>query len=247
MNKQIQRAKREVKRILKENSGIVEFAYVYGSALTKKDPNDIDILFVVENDNFKDKILSKINKEKEIVYKKYKDTIIHIQPIQSISSWWRLILKGEPWMIDSLNNPLILKDSKKILKEVSELVFKEFTFKKDEAAENLLERSDKYFTQNKNLLLESLSEISEAATEAIQIFLIFKNKVILNKEKIIYEIEKNHKDEINKPVLDFYKEITDLEEKILKSSLTEFTAENIDYYQEKAHMIINYIEKVISK
>jgi len=247
MNAKINRAKREVKRIIKQNPKVVEFAYIYGSALTKKDANDIDILFVVKDENFKDKVLKGVNNEREEVSKKYKDTIIHIQPVQSMSSWWRLILKGEPWIIDSLNNTLILKDSNHILKEISEMVRREFTFKKEETAENLMERSEKYFTENKNYLLDGLSELSEATTEAMQIFLIFKDKVILSKRKIISEIEKNHRDEVNKAALDDYKEIIDLEEKALKGTLTEFSAENIDDSQEKSKAIINHIEKVISK
>jgi len=247
MNKGIILAKKEVRRILKKFLGIIEFAYIYGSALTKNNPNDVDVLFVVKDENFKEEILFKINYEIKLVYKKYKDTLIHIQPIQNISSWWRLILKGEPWMIDSLSNPMILKDSSKVLKEVSEMVSKELTFKKEEIVEDLIERVEGYFTENKNSLLRGLSEISEAATEAMQIFLIFNDKIVLNKEKIILEIEENYSGKIKKEIIDFYREIIDLEEKVLNGTLTEFTSENLEYYKEKAGKVISYLEEVISK
>jgi len=91
-----------------------------------------------------------------------------------------------------------------------------------------------------------LTEISEATTEAMQIFLIFKDKVIFNKRKIILEIEQDYKKEINGLII-YYKEIVDLEEKVLNGTLTNFTSENINHYKEKAQRIVNYIERTIVK
>ena len=247
MNKKILLAKKEVNKILKKFPKAIDLAYIYGSALTKPDPNDIDVLFVVKDVNFNKQMLERINLERKLVYDKYKNTIIHIQPIKSVSSWWKLILKGEPWTIDSLKNPLILKDSGKILKDILKIVSKNLTFKKEEIVESLLNRVDGYMTENKNLLLKGLSEVSELSTEAMQIFLIFNNKVVLNKEKIIQEIEKNYLNKIDKEILDYYKEIVDLEIKALNGTLTEFSSENIEHYKEKAERIVKYLEDTLSK
>jgi len=244
MNKNIRLAKKEVKRILRKSE--VGMAYIYGSSLAKKDPYDIDILFVIEDDDFKEENIEKIEKEKEKVYSKYKDCIIHIQPLQPLSQWWRLILKGEPWIIDSLKKPLIIKDSKKILKNASEMVNKGFTFQREETADHLLERSQNCLVEINQDLLKSLIDLSEATTEALGLFLVFQDKVVFNKDKIIKLIEGKYKDKIHPAVIEDYKEIVDLEKKMLNGNLTEFTAENLEHYQEKAQRIISYIEKIIA-
>jgi hypothetical protein len=134
-----------------------------------------------------------------------------------------------------------------MLQEIAKLIKNENLYKKEERAEKLIERSDIYLNGNRQLLLNSLTLLSDAATEAAQILLLFDNKFILNKKRIVEELEKNYTKKISLEMIGNYKEIVDLEEKAEKGSLSEFTAENLDYYLDKTKRFINKVENMLSK
>ncbi|MFB6246508.1 MAG: hypothetical protein ABEI74_02885 [Candidatus Pacearchaeota archaeon] len=246
MNKKIQKAKKEIRELAKKYPEEIDFAYIYGSSIDKKDPHDIDVMIIAEDREFqKREVMQEIDKKRKELQNKHEDVFIHVQSVQPLSNWWKLILKGEPWVIDSLRNCLIVIDNEKTLKEVSELVKRNSTFKRKELAENLIKRSQDNFLENKNILLRGITDLSEAATEALQLLLIFNDKVIVDKKRIIKEVENNFSKKISKPNINTYKEIIDLEEKMIKGSLNEFTAENLEYYEGKVSSLIGNVEKSI--
>ena len=246
-NHNLQTAIKEAKQLVKKHPKEIEAAYIYGSILEKKDANDADIMLIIKDDPETIKGLYKIQEEIESVFEenKKKGVIIHIQPPKPISLWWRLLLEGEPWVVTSLQNPLIIKDSKNIVREASKLVEKGILFKKEEKAEKLLERAEQRLIKNRELLLHSISLLSEAATEAAQIFLLFDNKLLLSKKKIAFELLK-HSEKLGKETINTYEEIVDLEEKMEKGLLTGFTAENLEHYEEKVDSFIRKIENIIT-
>ena len=164
-----------------------------------------------------------------------------------LSRWWYLVLEGEPWILNSLKEIIIVYDKKGIIEEVSKLIKNENVYKKEERAEKLIERSDTYLFKNRQSLLNSLTTLSEAATEAAQILLLFDNKFILNKKRIIEELEKNYTKKISIEMIGNYKEIVDLEEKMERGSLSEFSAENLDYYLDKVKKFIFKVENMLAK
>lgn len=229
----------------------IEAIYVFGSSIKKKNAYDIDVMIIV-NDTKKvmDREIKVLENVCDILERSAakKGIMFHFQPIKVLSKWWHLLIEGEPWIISSLKNILVIYDKKDMLKEVRGFIKKEHLYKKEERAEKLLERSDKTHFKNRQLLLNSIINLVNAGTEAAQILFLFDNKFILNKNKIVNELNKPHyKKKIGSDEVGSYKELVDLEEKMEKGTLSEFSAENLDYYLEKIKNFINKVEAVIGK
>jgi len=229
----------------------LESIYVYGSAVTKKSANDIDVIIIINDSGVlpPNEIISLIEKFCDIIEKigEEKNLTFHFQPLKMLSKWWDLVLEGEPWIVSSLKQPWVIYDKRGLIIEVSRLVNEEKLYHKEEKAEKLMERSDNSFIKNRQLLLNSLAILAAAATEAAQILLLFDNKLILNKKKIAEELERNYTKTIGSEIIGNYEEIIDLEEKMEKGALSEFTAENLDYYLDKMKRFIARIEEMLSK
>jgi len=235
---------------LQKFKSVIEAIYVYGSAVSRNNANDIDTLIVLnDSSEIKPEILDEIEQTCGLIEDEAKksDFIFHFQPLKMLSRWWYLVLEGEPWILNSLKEILIVYDKKGIVQEVSNLIKNEKLYKKEERAEKLIERSDIYLYKNRQLLLNSLTILSDAATEAAQILLLFDNKFILNKKRIIEELEKNYTRKISLEMIGNYREIVDLEEKMEKGSLSDFSAENLDYYLDKVKKFIGKVESMLAK
>ncbi|MGB9708013.1 MAG: hypothetical protein ACPLXC_01645 [Candidatus Pacearchaeota archaeon] len=229
----------------------IEAIYIYGSAVTKQEANDIDTLIIINDSGVPPapQIIDSIEKTCGMIEEqgKKQGLTFHFQPLKTLSKWWHLVLDGEPWIVSSLKQPWIIYDKKDLIIEVSRLVNKELLFRKEERAEKLMDRSDAYFVKNRRLLLDSLRLLADAATESAQILLLFDNKLILNKKRIVEELEKSYVKTIGDEIVGNYKEIIDLEEKMEKGALSEFTAENLDYYLDKTKRFIVKVEERLSK
>lgn len=242
--------KRALSPLLKYSEWL-EAIYVYGSAITKKSANDIDIMIVINDSGVPPApgIMTLLEKECGRIEEKGRrqGMTFHFQPIKMLSRWWSLLLDGKPWIVSSLEHVFVIHDKKNLLGEVSKIVRGEILYRKEERAEKLIERSDSYALKNRQLLLISLTTLANAATEAAQILLLFDNKLILNKERIIGELERGYVKEIGEEIIGNYKEIIDLEEKMEKGALSEFSAENLDYYLEKMKKFIAKVEDMLGK
>ncbi len=242
--------KEQLKPLLKHSQWI-EAIYVYGSAVTKRLANDIDTMIILNDSSMppSPEIIQEIEKTSlEIEQEsRKKEIIFHFQPIKMLSKWWYLVLENEPWIISSMKETIIVFDKKNLIKQVSKLIKGTALYKKEEKAEKLMERSELYLIKNRQLLLDSLATLANAATEAAQILLLFDNKIILNKKRISDELDLMYRKSIGEEIIGNYKEIIDLEEKMEKGSLSEFSAENLDYYLEKTKKFINKVEGMLSK
>jgi predicted nucleotidyltransferase len=228
----------------------LEAVYVYGSAVTKGKANDIDVMIIINDSlKFSPVIIDQIEMEAGIIEDdaKKQGMIFHFQPIKMLSKWWHLVLDGEPWIISSLKKVLVIYDKADVVLEISKLIRNEHMYKKEERAEKLIERSEIYSFKNRQLLLSSLHLLSDAATEAAQILLLFDNKFMLNKKKITEELERNYQKILGDEIIGNYKEIVDLEEKSDTGALSEFSAENLDYYLDKVKKFIAKVESMLSK
>lgn len=228
----------------------LEIVYVYGSAVSKGESNDIDVMIIVSDvEGVNDFAVDLIEKEcgmiEEIARKKegYK---FHFQPVKLLSKWWHLLIEGEPWIISSLKNTHIFFDKNDLIKEIQGYITKNIIYNREEKTEKLIQRSDNSIVKNRQTLLQSVSLLANASTEAAQILFLFNNKLILNRKRIAQELI-SFKNNIGQENIDTYIQIIDLEEKIEHGTLSEFTCSNLDYYAKKIKNFINAVEMIISQ
>ena len=237
------------KPLLKKKK-LIEAVYIYGSFVTSDKPGDIDIM-VVANDieGVKKKDLNEMQSICKKITKKGKnnDLKFHFQPIKLLTDWWHSLVQGEPWLITSLQDIKVIYDDKGLIKEVHDFLDKGKLFNKEERAERLMERSERSELKNRELLLDSIQNLSNAGTEIAQILLLVDNQFSLDKEDIAKKLSKNYKEELGEEIIGNYREIIDLEEKMKKGVLSEFSGENLDYYLGKINVFIKKVETILGK
>ncbi len=213
--------------------------WIYGSAVKTKHPHDIDVLVLLDDTgDLKEKGILEIEKEMQgIKGSAKKDKLnLHFQPPKFLTSWWALIQKGEPWIITSLKNFQIVYDETGYIKLVSGLIKKGIIHHRDEKAERLAARANRYYFDNRDLMLEALEELFQAAVEAAQIFLMFSSRMAFGPERITEELDRL---KIN---TDAFVEIYDLADKARKGVLSEFSGANLDFYSRKVNRFIDMLE-----
>lgn len=227
----------------------VEVVYVYGSAISKGEANDIDVIIIVDDtDRVNEFAVDLIEKECGFIEEKAKKQgfRFHFQPVKLLSKWWHLLIEGEPWIVSSLKNTYIFYDKRNLVKEIQDYIGKNILYKREEKTERLIERSSNSIIKNRQILLQAVSTLSNASTEAAQILFLFENKLFLNRKKIGDEL-KRYENRVGKENVDTFVQITDMEEKIEHGTLSEFTAENLEYYFEKTKNLINQIELILAQ
>ncbi len=226
----------------------IKLIYLYGSSTKSIKPKqDIDILIIIDDTlEVSDLTVERIRQEvTKITYMLKKEKLLlHVQPLKSLSFWWKLLIEGEPWIITSIQNNIVIYDKDNLMPEIKKFVNKKLIYSKSELAEKLLEKAEKTLILNRDLLLETALDLSDAATEAAQLLLLFDNKWVFNKTKILKLLKKKYKESLD---LDAYEEIIDIEEKIKKGVLTEFTGKNLHYYIIKIKYFISQIENQVLK
>lgn len=227
----------------------IEVIYVYGSAISRGEANDIDVIIIVDDtDRVNEFAVDLIEKECGFIEEKAKKEgfRFHFQPVKLLSRWWHLLIEGEPWIVSSLKHTYIFYDRRNLVKEIQWYIGRNILYKREEKTERLIERSSNSIIKNRQTLLQAVSTLANAATEAAQILFLFENKLFLNKRKIADELVK-HEGKLGKENIDTYIQIIDLEEKVEHGTLSEFTAENLDYYTEKIKSLINRIEFILAQ
>jgi len=236
---------------LLQRKELLEAVYVYGSSISGAGtPSDIDVLVILNDTKpVRESYIQSIEKACEKIKEagKKQRMEFHFQSPKRLSRWWHTLIEGEPWIISSLGNPIIVYDRKGIVREVCGFIKKEHIYNKEEKAEKLLERSDSTALHNRQILLGTIANLSNAGTEAAQILLLFDGKFILNKKAIADELERGYVKTLGRDVVDTYTEIVDLEEKISRGTLSEFSAENLDYYLERLKVFIGKVEEMLGK
>jgi len=233
----------KIKSVLKPllDKKCISLAYVYGSFISSKEFRDIDILIVYDDFSCTSFELKKLEKKAEAIQTSQKLNL-HIQPLKGLSKWWGLIIEGEPWIISSIKNCLPILDRGNILKEIRDLVKVEKTYNREHRATLLLESSDRLQLENREILLKSISTLSHIAVEAAQIYFLLKKRALFGKEDIASAAENE-----SQPDFQILREIIDLESKMERGHLSEFTAENFDYYLSKLTTFILFIEEELGK
>ena len=211
----------------------IELVYVYGS-FKSGDYKDVDVLVVVEDGLKKEKLLlvnaaiQKIKRDSKIDF--------HFQGVKSLGAWWRAIIDGEPWILTSLKSSIVLFDKLSVMEHMKDLIEKEKTYNRENRIDALIESSNNYDVEIREILLKSISDLSSIATEVAQIYLLKRNIVAVNKRKILKYLEKFV------DYYDVYNDIIDLESKVNRGFLTEFTSENLEHYLEKIKLFVKKLE-----
>lgn len=235
---------KELCRPLKDHEPLVMAVWLFGSSLRKGKAHDIDVMVLVDDtgDLTKEK-LAQIDSTVARIKERSKEEKVnlHFQPAQLLTKWWGLMQNGEPWVITSFKDYRVIFDETDYVSLISKLLEKGYIHNKDEKAERLIERTDRYLMDNRENLLSTVDELYLAATEAAQVFLMFRNKMTFKTEKIAKELIDA---KINPSV---YMEISDLAGKARRGTMSEFTGKNLDYYAAKVGRFINMLESVLLK
>jgi len=217
-------------------------AWIYGSAVKVKKPHDIDVLVLLDDTGgLKEKDVVEIEGDmKHIRESAKKEKLnLHFQPPKFLTRWWALIQKGEPWVITSLKNFQTIYDETGYLTLISGLIKKGIIYHRDEKAERLATRANRYYFDNRDLMLEALEELYMAIVEGAQIFLMFNSKMAFGPDRIIREMTKM---KINTGT---FVEMADLADKARKGVLSEFSGANLDYYSGKVNLFIDRLEDML--
>lgn len=232
---------------LLEHKPYTMIIYVFGS-ITRGDfrpRSDIDLIVVFDDTKpGSEAAAAKLEAEISGIQEKSNKAKLNLsfQKLMPLSTWWDLIRDGEPWLVSSLENPLILYDETGYVNLISRLVHKGHIYNRYEKAEKLIERTYSYEIKNREALLAAVTELFLAAVEAAEIYLLSRGKVIFEPKKMVSELEREGiKSE-------GFHDIVDMMEKVNKGVLSEFSGENVDHYQEKIIGFVNEIEdKIIKK
>jgi len=240
----------EIKEVCKPLSEKIFFPFVkavwiFGSAIKKNKPTtDIDI-FVLVDDTIKDyeTLLKSLNFTLSRITEKAdkKKLNLHIQKPMQLSFFWSLLIKGEPWAVTSVKNPIIIYDRSKYLPLIQKLLSGKKMVGADIKAERLVARSKNLLTHNRELRLEFVSELFNAAEEAVQIFLSSQGKIAFESKKLLAELKKLSPHAVS----DIYFEMMILDEKQEKGTLSDFSGEELDYYTDKIRFFIKETEAIL--
>lgn len=212
------------------SGGFIKAIWIFGSCVRKKG-NDIDI-FVLYDDtqgNSKEKLallesrISRINSLTKLP--------LHFQRPIGLGLFWSLLIKGEPWTITSLKDPLIIYDPSDFIPLIKRLLRMKRPLGEDIKAERLVARAEDLLTDNRELRVMLVEELFLAAKEAAQIFLASIGEVVFEPKRILKELRKYSNPEV-------YFQIMNLNQKASKGTLSEFTGEDLDYYTYKIREFI---------
>ena len=241
--------KKELKPLLAFRR-ILKAVWLYGSSVYSNNPNDLDVLIVLDDSKDigkidllrLDAVINELSGKK--VKKGSKEADIHVQSPKLLSSFWHLLISGEPWVYTSLKYVKPIYDPSNFVRELNKFVGKNIVYGSGEKSEKFLQRSEDYLLKNKDLFVDAISNLKEIGVEAAQILLMFDNKMFFDPKKIISYLEKNYSDKLGY-TLGTLKEIVDLDNKADKGYLSVFTGENIQYYNNELRVFVDKVQEVI--
>jgi len=240
----ITRTKKLLKPI-KKYKPFLKIVYIFGSVARNeaKKTSDIDIMVIYDDTKSNsEKVSEEIRAEMKEMKESAKKIKLNIsfQDLMGLTDWWSLVREGEPWVISSLDKPYTIYDDTGYLKLISSIVQKHHVYNRPEKVERLVDRTFSYTIRNREILLDALAELFLASVEAAQIFLISKGTISFDPKKMVIGLQK-----YKIQTLDYFIDIVDLMEKVNKGVLSEFSAENVDHYQEKIRAFVNELEENI--
>lgn len=225
--------------------------FIYGSSIKKLEKgHDIDILVLFNEEKAERDDIQKLDLFIDLITEKAKkqDLILHFQPPKSLSLWWKLISKAEPWAISAIRKSIIIYDPVDYLKLIKDLVAKGELYSIDEKAERLMARAIERLFEVRERLLKAAYELLQAMTIASQIMLSYLNVYTTSATETKKALEK-YKDKLglkDKFIQDF-DDLLKMNIKIYKGTLSEFGAAEIDAWRKRIHEYIKESENILLK
>jgi len=247
----------ELEKIIKEISepltkikGVVGI-FIYGSSVVKGVVKGHDVDYLVIYDDLIEKVeIEKINFYLELMKLKAtrKEIILHIQPIKPLSLWWKLIKRAEPWIISAIRKSIIIYDPLDFLKLTKKLIEEGKLYSIEEKMERMMARAIEELIGVREKLAKAPYKLLECLTICGQMMLSYlgiyttsanetRNMLIKHKERL----------KISNKFIEDYTELIRINEKIMKGTLSEFKASEIDFWIEKIKEHIKNTEAILIK
>ncbi|OIO40077.1 hypothetical protein AUJ10_03920 [Candidatus Pacearchaeota archaeon CG1_02_31_27] len=252
---------REIKNFLKPLSkiDIVKSFWIYGSSVEKIKKNekfslkhDIDVIIIYDDtrEDFKEEELKQILLNEDFIEKESekKNMKFHFQPLRSLSSFWRLLKKGEPWMISSIKNSMVLYDPSNLIVLIKNLLNENKIYSREEKSERLLERAkEKLKNVREKLLIEVPAELLGIVTKSLQIVLMQKDIFVSSTRDCMILIKELENYGLETKYIDFYNELVDLNRKIERGTLSEFNGKDFQKWFSKVELFVLRMETLMVK
>lgn len=248
MNQEQQQQVAELCSPLKEDIGpYLKAIVVYGSAARKErvEGSDIDVLILLDDtrSDFDDGVYRKGKQLVNQIQEDAPDELdLHFQPPKPLSSWWDLLISGEPWVMTSMTDAQAIYDPSGYIQLTKRLIEEGEMHGTTERAQRLMKRSRKKVKKTRKLLLEDVTaELLHAMTESAQAVLMYYGHPPPAPTHVAEELEENFvegEDLLSPRAVGDYRAFYELTERIDHGKLTEFTAKELDKYLNQAMAFI---------
>jgi predicted nucleotidyltransferase/uncharacterized protein (UPF0332 family) len=229
---------------------------VYGSAARKEQVagSDIDLLIILDDTHtdFDDEIYDAAKRLSRQIEEDAPDQYdLHIQPPKPLSSWWDLLISGEPWAVTSMQDAQPIYDPSGYVTLTKRLLDEGAMHGTSERARRLLKRSRGKVKETRLLLLEEVTaELLNAMTESAQAVLMYYGHPPPSPSHVAEELETNFVEEkalLAPQAVDDYRAFYELTERIDHGKLTEFTAQELDRYLNQAMAFVKAMATLFEK
>lgn len=218
---------------------------LYGSAVRKEKPRDIDILVLLD-DSASELDVVKVKSELSELEKRFREMglTLHYQPPKLLSQIWLLILKAEPWIITAFEQGIPIYQKDKVIDQMKEIV-ESIAFVFEERAERLIERARKGLLDIREFKKKMFLNIADAVIDMAQLLLFLDRKAIFDKKRIIEELKNSYSTLLGRHIDDFI-DICIIYDKIIEAKLSDLSMEEIEHYFKKGKQFLERVQKIIS-
>ncbi len=233
----------------------VKAVMVYGSAARKEhvEGSDIDILVIVDDTHpgFDREEYSAVKQTiREIQDDAPDDLDLHIQPPKPLSSWWDLLISGEPWAVTSMRDAQPVYDPSGYIRLTQKLLLEGELHGTEERAQTLIKRSREKYLKTRRLLLEDVTaELLNAMTEAAQAVLMYYGHPPPSPNHVAEELERNfvERNLLKQQAVTDYESFYELTERIDHGTLSAFSASEMDDYLQQAMAFIKAMASLFDR
>lgn len=257
MNEEQRQQIEELCEPLKDEIGpYLKAIVIYGSAARKErvEGSDIDILVLVDDTRpeFDKTVYSRAkNLVKQVEDEAPDELDLHFQPPKPLSSWWDLLISGEPWAVTSMKDAQPVYDSSDYVTLTQRLLEDGEMHGTQERAQRLMKRSREKVQKTRRFLMEDVTaELLSAMTESAQAVLMYYGRPPPSPNHVAEELEKNFVDGeelLSIRAVEDYRAFYELTERIDHGQLTDFTAAEMDKYLHQSMAFIKAMATLFDK
>lgn len=232
--------------LVEDYEDILKSIIIYGSAVRKErvEGSDIDVLVIVDDnsENLEESDLKEIKEDQETIKQKgeEKGYELHIQPPKPVSNWLNLLIQGRPWSVTAIKYSESIYDPQNFQSTLQKMVRSTSPESETERSLNLLQQAESDIQKTQKLLENSFEQLVENIRSSGRTYLKFHDVHTTEDEEIINGLESHG---IN---LDFFREILELEEKII-SNKRDLSFKELEAYAKKSLEFINEVNSALEE